>query len=95
LTTSARSLSLQIDGGLRSANEKMISCRGFSNSPNMNGGLVQTMCLLQAYEEGAFTGMVQDSTPGATVRFRALTNSSSRHQKALRRFAVKFSGSAA
>ena len=61
----------------------------------MNGGIVQVMRSLQVYEEGAFTGITQDSKPGATRKFRALTNSSSRRQKASRRFAVKFSGGAA
>jgi len=95
LTTSARSLPRQIDGGPRSAKGQLISHSGFRDSPHMSGGIVQVMCSLQAYEEGAFSGTTQDIKPSATGKFHALTNSSSRRQKALRRFAVKFGGGAA
>jgi len=95
LTICALSSPRHNDGGSRIAKRQLSSRSGFRDRPHTNGGIVQVMWSLQDYEEGASTGISQDSKPGATRKFRALTNSSSRRQKALRRFAVKFSGSAA
>ena len=83
------------DGGPGLARRHSISHCGFRDSTQINGGIVQVMCSLHAYEEWEFCGNTQDSQPDAIGEFRALTNSSSRRQKASRRFAVKFSGGAA
>jgi len=85
----------QIDGGFNETNGQQSRCSGFRDTPHMNGGTVRVNSFLQAFQERALVGSTQVSKPGATTQFRALTNNSSRRQKASWRFAVKFGGGAA
>ena len=95
LIISALFLPRHNDGGPGLARRHSISYIGFRDSTQIKGGIVQVMCSLHAFEEGEFCGTTQDSKPGSTGGFLALTNSSSRRQKASRRFAVKFGNGAA